>query len=89
MKFRNAIACTFAALAVAGGTASTAQAADDDTAKFDNSEQVLSCDVIEIIDQPNLGPADNNIDCSRNNKEEETTLTHMVGEVLLPQHQQR
>ncbi|MGC9500979.1 hypothetical protein [Streptomyces sp. WG7] len=88
MKFRNAIACTFAALAVAGGTAGTAQAADDDTAKFDNSEQVVSCDVIEVLDQPNLGPADNNIDCSEND-EEETTLAHMVGEVLLPQHQQR
>ncbi|MCP9946861.1 hypothetical protein LUX12_21925 [Streptomyces somaliensis] len=84
MKFRNTLACTFAALAVAGGAAGTAQAADDDTKKFANGSQVVSCDVIEILDQPNLSSADNNVDCSENVKEEESELVHVVNDVLFP-----
>ncbi|URM92481.1 hypothetical protein LUW75_23830 [Streptomyces sp. MRC013] len=93
MKLKNALACTFAALAVAGGAAGTAQAADDDTSKFDSSSQVLSCDVIEVIDIPILSSADNNIDCSENVKEEESKSVHIVDEenaeataVLLPRN---
>ncbi|WP_228993427.1 hypothetical protein [Streptomyces sp. DH8] len=93
MKFKSTLACTFAALAVVGGAAGTAQAADDDTSKFDNSTQVLSCDVVEVIDIPILSAANNNIDCSKNVKEEETETetVHIVDEdnahataVLLP-----
>ncbi|URN18462.1 MULTISPECIES: hypothetical protein [Streptomyces] len=91
MKLKNALACTFAALVVAGGTAGTAQAADDDSAKFDNSSQVLSCNVLEIIDIPILSAANNNIDCSENVKEEKSKSVHIVDEenahataVLLP-----
>ncbi|MCP9960156.1 MULTISPECIES: hypothetical protein [Streptomyces] len=88
MKLRNTLACTFAALAVAGGAAGTAQAADDDVTKFDNGSQVASCDVIELLDQPNLSGADNNIDCSQNVREE-TRLTHVVNGMLSPRHEQR
>ncbi|MCP9946887.1 hypothetical protein LUX12_22070 [Streptomyces somaliensis] len=91
MKLKNALACTFTALAVAGGAAGTAQAADDDTSKFDSSSQVLSCDVIEVIDIPILSSADNNIDCSENVKKKESKSVHIVDEenaeataVLLP-----
>ncbi|MCP9958376.1 MULTISPECIES: hypothetical protein [Streptomyces] len=80
MKLKSALACTFAALTVAGGAAGTAQAADDDSAKFDNSSQVLSCDVIEVIDLPILSAANNNIDCSHNVKEEEHESVHIVDE---------
>ncbi|CQR59508.1 hypothetical protein [Streptomyces leeuwenhoekii] len=86
MKFSSTIACAFAALAVAGGTAGTA-AADDEASKFGNSGQFLSCEVIEVIDQPNLAPSDNNIDCSKNLKEEDTNLMHVVKDVLSPRHE--
>ncbi|MFJ8693893.1 hypothetical protein [Streptomyces roseolilacinus] len=80
MKLKSALACTFAALAVAGGAASTAQAADDDTTKFDNHTQVLSCDVVEVINIPIISADNNNIDCSENVKEEEHESVHIVDE---------
>ncbi|GGQ21411.1 hypothetical protein [Streptomyces roseolilacinus] len=86
MKFRNTLACAFAALAATGGAAGTAQAADDDTTKFGNDGQIVSCGFIEIVDQPNLGPSDNNTDCSENVREKKTGLVHVVDEVLLPRH---
>ncbi|GGP96030.1 hypothetical protein [Streptomyces roseolilacinus] len=93
MKLKSALACTFAALAVAGGAAGTAQAADDDTTKFENDTQVLSCDVVEVIDIPIISAANNNIDCSENVKEEESESVHIVDEdnahaaaVLLPRN---
>ncbi|MFF8448670.1 hypothetical protein ACF06Q_13315 [Streptomyces leeuwenhoekii] len=80
MKLRNALACTFAAFAVVGGATGTAQAAaGDDTARFDNGEQVASCDIVEIIDQPNIGPSENNVDCSRNTTEREAESVYIVG----------
>ncbi|MET9776785.1 hypothetical protein ABZ023_21390 [Streptomyces sp. NPDC006367] len=79
MALKKALACTLTALAMAGGVASTASAADDDTSKFENNSQVLSCDVVEVIDIPILSSANNNIDCSENNKEEEREL-HIVDE---------
>ncbi|NEY34699.1 hypothetical protein GTU99_21275 [Streptomyces sp. PRKS01-65] len=84
MKLRNALACTFAAFAVVGGATGTAQAADDDTARFDNREQVASCDIVEIIDQPNIGPSDNNVDCSRNVAERDAKSVHLVGGPVAP-----
>jgi len=81
MKYRKTLVCAFAALAVAGGTAGAARAADD-TSKFTDSEELLSCNVVEVIDQPNVGPGDNNIDCSENVEEEETTLVHVLEEVM-------
>ncbi|MDT9685907.1 hypothetical protein RND61_28130 [Streptomyces sp. TRM76323] len=88
MKLKNALACTFAALAVVGGGTGTAQAADDDTSKIDNSTQVLSCSVVEIFDQPNLAAADGYIDCSETveEKAESAHVVGTVGEVLLPRH---
>ncbi|MDT9685188.1 hypothetical protein RND61_24455 [Streptomyces sp. TRM76323] len=80
MKIKSALACTFAALAVAGGAAGTAQAADDDTSKIDNSTQVLSCDIVEVIDIPILSAANNTVDCSDTIKEEENESVHIVDE---------
>jgi hypothetical protein len=80
MALKKALACTLTALAMAGGVASTASAADDDTSKFENNSQVLSCDVVEVIDIPILSSANNNIDCSENSKEEESKEVHIVDE---------
>ncbi|MDG9692380.1 hypothetical protein ACH4NS_09300 [Streptomyces mutabilis] len=80
MALKKAIACTVTALVMAGGAAGTAAAADDDTSKFENNSQVLSCDVVEVIDIPILSAANNNIDCSDNNKEEEDKELHIVDE---------
>ncbi|MFK0116866.1 hypothetical protein [Streptomyces sp. NPDC090994] len=78
MALKKALACTLTALAMAGGAASTAVAADDDSAKFGNDTQILSCDTIEVIKIPILASANNNLDCSDNNKEEEETKVHIV-----------
>ncbi|CAL9568885.1 hypothetical protein SUDANB145_04780 [Streptomyces sp. enrichment culture] len=80
MALKKALACTFTALAMAGGAASTAVAADDDSVKFENNSQILSCDTVEVIDIPILSSANNNIDCSKNNKEEEKKEVHIVDE---------
>ncbi|MFJ8696138.1 hypothetical protein [Streptomyces roseolilacinus] len=80
MKLRSTLSCTFAALAVAGGAAGTAQAADDDTSKFENDTQVLSCDVVEVRDIPILSADNNNIDCSENVKEQESESVHILDE---------
>ncbi|MET9776783.1 hypothetical protein ABZ023_21380 [Streptomyces sp. NPDC006367] len=79
MALKKALACTLTALAVAGGVASTASAADDDTAKFENNTQILSCDAIEVLDIPIISTANNNIDCSKNSKEESAKV-HVVDE---------
>ncbi|MGD9486211.1 hypothetical protein WDH52_23735 [Streptomyces sp. TRM70308] len=91
MKLSKAVLITTAAaMAAVGVGAGAAQAADDDVSKFENSSQVLSCDVVEIIDIPILSAANNNIDCSENTKEEESKMVHIVDEdsskatVLLP-----
>jgi hypothetical protein len=80
MALKKAIACTVTALVMAGGAAATAAAADDDTAKFENNSQVLSCLPLEVIDIPILSSANNNIDCSENNKEEKETEVTVVDE---------
>ncbi|MEU0737932.1 hypothetical protein [Streptomyces sp. NPDC006134] len=80
MALKKALACTFTALALAGGAAGTAAAGDDDTSKFDNSHQLLSCDVVEVIDIPILSAANNNIDCSKNVKESKKKEVHIVDE---------
>ncbi|CQR64245.1 hypothetical protein [Streptomyces leeuwenhoekii] len=80
MAIKKALACTFAALALAGGVAGSASAADNDTAKFDNDEQLLSCDTVEIIDIPILSSANNNIDCSENVKQEKKSEVTIVDE---------
>ncbi|GAA2228327.1 hypothetical protein [Streptomyces nogalater] len=82
MKFKGALVCAFATLAAAGGAAGTVHAAGGDTHSFDNGGQILSCDVIEVLDQPNVNPADNNIDCSANVKKEEVASVHLVFEAL-------
>jgi hypothetical protein len=79
MALKKALACTLTALAVAGGAASTASA-DDDSPKFVNNTQILSCDAIEVLDIPILSTANNNIDCSENTKEEKSTEVHVVDE---------
>ncbi|MFV2118153.1 hypothetical protein ACE14D_06790 [Streptomyces sp. Act-28] len=80
MKLKNTLACTFAALAVAGGAGGTAQAADDDTAKFETRTQVLTCDTIEVVNPVILSADNNNVDCSENVKEEENKSVHIVDE---------
>lgn len=80
MALKKALACTFTALAVAGGAASAAVAADDDESKFNNNVQILSCDNLEIVNIPILSGDTNNIDCSKNNKEEEKKEVHIVDE---------
>ncbi|MET7642229.1 hypothetical protein ABZS83_00970 [Streptomyces sp. NPDC005426] len=72
MNIKKTMACTVVALAFAGAAAGTASAADHDSPKFENNTQVLSCDVVEVIDIPILSAANNNIDCSDNVKEEHT-----------------
>ncbi|WP_199185676.1 hypothetical protein [Streptomyces carminius] len=68
MKLQKSLVVSLtAAMAVAGGAA-VAQAQNG--AKFENNSQVLSCDVIEVIDLPILSAANNNIDCSENYEEE-------------------
>ncbi|MGK5450920.1 hypothetical protein [Streptomyces radiopugnans] len=67
MMLKKTLAVSFtAALALAGGAAS----AHAGEAKFKNDSQILSCDVIEVIDIPILSSANNNIDCSENYKKE-------------------
>ncbi|MFK0116865.1 hypothetical protein [Streptomyces sp. NPDC090994] len=80
MALKKALACTLTALTVAGGAASTAVAADDDSVKFQNNAQILSCDTVEVIKVPILSSANNNLDCSKNNKEEENKEVHIVDE---------
>ncbi|MFE9902502.1 hypothetical protein [Streptomyces achromogenes] len=74
MALKKALACTLTALAVAGGAASTASAADDDTPKFDNSTQILSCDAVPVIDIPILSSHNQNIDCSKNYEKEQQKI---------------
>ncbi|MEV5881292.1 hypothetical protein AB0L74_00895 [Streptomyces sp. NPDC052020] len=79
MALKKALACTFTALALSGSAAGAAVAADDDDrAKFDNSAQILSCDTIEVIDIPIVSSANNNIDCSENEKKVEKTQITVV-----------
>ncbi|WP_217127726.1 hypothetical protein [Streptomyces sp. AC558_RSS880] len=85
MKFKSAIACAFVALAVAGGAAGTAQAADDDPSNLGSNEQVQSCEVNEGIDQSNFSSSDNDLDCSKHIKKE-TDLVRVVDDALLPRH---
>ncbi|MGC9380823.1 hypothetical protein [Streptomyces sp. MH13] len=80
MALKKALACTVTALVMAGAAAGTAAAADDDVSKFENDSQVLSCDVVEVIDIPILSSANNNIDCSENNKEEDERELTIVDE---------
>ena len=80
MKLSKALIITAAAMAVVGAGAGAAQAADDDTSKFENNSQVLSCLPLEVIDIPILSSANNNIDCSENNKEEKETEVTVVDE---------
>ncbi len=68
MKLQKTLVVSFtAALALMGGA--TGAYAGDDT-KFQNNTQILSCDVVEVIDIPILSSANNNIDCSENYKKE-------------------
>ncbi|HWU06603.1 MAG TPA: hypothetical protein VN520_09510 [Streptomyces sp.] len=80
MNLKKAVACTAVALAFAGAGAGSAQAADDDTSKFENNSQILSCDVVEVIDIPILSSANNNLDCSDNVEEEESETTLLINE---------
>lgn len=80
MNLRKSVACTVAALAFAGAAAGSAQAANDSTSKFGNRDQVLSCDVIEILDNSMLSAVDSNIDCSDNAEEKESRKTPLVDE---------
>ncbi|MDT9682853.1 hypothetical protein RND61_12335 [Streptomyces sp. TRM76323] len=80
MKLKSALACTFAAMAVAGGAAGTAQAAEDDTSKIDNSMQIVSCDTIEVIDIPIASAANNTVDCSDYISDKESKSVHIVDE---------
>ncbi|MEU0737934.1 hypothetical protein [Streptomyces sp. NPDC006134] len=80
MALKKALACSFTALALAGAAAGTAVAADDDTAKFQNNTQILSCDVVEVLDIPIASAANNNLDCSKNVKQSEKKEVHLVDE---------
>ncbi|MEU1125882.1 hypothetical protein ABZ371_20520 [Streptomyces sp. NPDC005899] len=93
MNLKKAVACTAVALAFAGAGAGSAQAADDDTSKFENNSQVLSCDVVEVIDIPILSSANNNLDCSDNVEEKESESLTVIDEehaeaaaVIAPRH---
>jgi hypothetical protein len=77
VKLSKALIVTAAAMAVVGAGAGAAQAADNDVSKFENDTQILSCDVVEVIDIPILSSANNNIDCSENSEEEKTKIVHV------------
>ncbi|MEU7468337.1 hypothetical protein AB0A94_07220 [Streptomyces sp. NPDC044984] len=83
MKFKSALVCAFAALAVAGGAVGTAQAADGDPSNRGSNEQDQSCEVSEDIDQTNFSSSDNNIDCSKHIGEE-TDLVRVADGALFP-----
>ncbi|MFE9902501.1 hypothetical protein [Streptomyces achromogenes] len=74
MALKKALACTLTALAVAGGAASTASAADADDFLRDDNSQILSCDAVPVIDIPILSSHNQNIDCSKNYEEEKKEL---------------
>ncbi|CAL9414033.1 hypothetical protein SUDANB58_01705 [Streptomyces sp. enrichment culture] len=78
MALKKALACTFSALALAGAAAGTAAAADDGSSGIDNNTQVLSCDAVEVVNVLILSADNNNIDCSKNTKEEEKKEIHIV-----------
>ncbi|CAL9534701.1 hypothetical protein SUDANB6_04129 [Streptomyces sp. enrichment culture] len=78
MALKKAMASTLTALALAGSAAGTAVAADDDNAKFQNNTQVLSCDIIEVVNIPIISADNNNLDCSKNVKEQKETKVHVV-----------
>ena len=72
MKLKKTFVVSIAALALAGG-ATVAYA--DDGPKFSNDSQILSCDVVQVVNVPILSSANNNIDCSENSEEKETEVT--------------
>ncbi|WP_436744562.1 hypothetical protein [Streptomyces radiopugnans] len=66
LKRTAAVALSAAALLISGAGVSHA----DDEPKFQNNSQILSCLTLEVLDIPIASSANNNIDCSRNYKEE-------------------
>ncbi|WP_410538235.1 hypothetical protein [Streptomyces sp. KL2] len=67
MMLKKTLVVSFAAaMALAGGAAS----AHAGEAKFENNAQILPCPNLEVINIPILSSDINNLDCSRNSKEE-------------------
>ncbi|GAA2456459.1 hypothetical protein [Streptomyces macrosporus] len=67
MKLKKTLFVSFAAaMALAGGAAS----AHAGEAKFENNNQILPCPNLEVVNIPILSGDINNLDCSRNYKEE-------------------
>ncbi|MGK5497778.1 hypothetical protein [Streptomyces sp. URMC 125] len=67
MKLKKTLVVSFAAAMALAGGAGSAYAGEG---AINNHTQVLSCDVIEIINPVILAADNNNIDCSRNYKEQ-------------------
>ncbi|MCP9963349.1 hypothetical protein LUX05_21835 [Streptomyces somaliensis] len=74
MKTVNALAGTFAALALAACAVGTARAADGDTPGTGPGGWFRDCNIVEDADRPNREVTDEYVDCSRNvgDTEEET-----------------
>jgi hypothetical protein len=67
MMLKKTLVVSFAAaMALAGGAAS----AHAGEAKFENNAQILPCPNLELVNAPILSADINNLDCSRNYKEE-------------------
>ncbi|MBN3929013.1 hypothetical protein IQ279_05060 [Streptomyces verrucosisporus] len=67
MMLKKTLVVSFAAaMAIAGGAAS----AHAGEAKFENNAQILPCPNLEVVNLPILSSDINNLDCSRNSKEE-------------------
>ncbi|MFH0243994.1 hypothetical protein ACGRHY_16565 [Streptomyces sp. HK10] len=67
MMLKKTLVVSFAAaMALAGGAAS----AHAGEAKFENNAQILPCPNLEVVNLPILSSDINNLDCSRNSKEE-------------------
>ncbi|HZG03908.1 MAG TPA: hypothetical protein VE546_10080 [Streptomyces sp.] len=67
MKLKKTLFVSFAAAMALAGGATGAYAGE---AKFENSSQILPCPNLELVNAPILGSDINNLDCSRNYKEE-------------------
>jgi hypothetical protein len=67
MMLKKTLVVSFAAAMAFAGGAASAHAGE---AKFENNAQILPCPNVEAVNAPILSADINNLDCSRNYKEE-------------------
>ncbi|GGQ09355.1 hypothetical protein [Streptomyces roseolilacinus] len=91
MRFPRSLVCVFTALAVAGGAAGAARAADDDTTKTDGTVQFHDCNIIENFDQPSRLTTNETVNCSQNitHGDELAQVVDAVKQLFLLRHGNR